>query len=97
VLPVFDPRPHKTLKREEIYDNKYDLKDLRGNVEEFIEEYYNRQRTRSALGYPSPEEFEQRANCKAVSFIFIARSAYFHSNPLNHCGIDCTDAIYSRL
>src|SRR5260370_26885884 len=52
----------KTLKREEIYANKYDdLDQLRTNIEEFIEEYYNRQRLHSALGYRSPEEFERNA------------------------------------
>jgi hypothetical protein len=51
----------KTLKREEIYVNKYDdLENLRANIEEFIEQYYNRQRLHSALGYRSPEEFEQQ-------------------------------------
>jgi hypothetical protein len=51
----------KTLKREEIYANKYDdLENLRANIEEFIEQYYNRQRLHSALGYRSPEEFEQQ-------------------------------------
>jgi putative transposase len=50
----------KTLKREEIYANKYDdLENLRANIEEFIEQYYNRLRLHSALGYRSPEEFEQ--------------------------------------
>ena len=34
----------KTLKREEIYTNQYDdLEHLRANIEEFIEQYYNRQ------------------------------------------------------
>jgi putative transposase len=50
----------KTLKREEIYANKYDnLERLQSNIEEFIEQYYNRQRLHSALGYRSPEEFER--------------------------------------
>jgi putative transposase len=49
----------KTLKREEIYANRYqDLRHMRVNIEEFIEQYYNRQRLHSALGYRSPEEFE---------------------------------------
>jgi transposase InsO family protein len=50
----------KTLKREEVYANEYqDLDDLRTNIETFIDEYYNRQRLHSALGYRPPEEFEQ--------------------------------------
>ena len=53
----------KTLKREEIYANEYrDLDDLRANIEEFIERYYNRIRLHSALGYLPPEEFEQAAD-----------------------------------
>jgi len=55
----------KTLKREEIYANQYDdLEHLRANIEDFIEQYYNRQRLHSALGYRSPEEFEQQAACQ---------------------------------
>jgi transposase InsO family protein len=61
----------KTLKREEIHANQYDdLEHLRTNIAEFIEQYYNRQRLHSALGYRSPEEFEQQAerpNSVAVS------------------------------
>jgi putative transposase len=53
----------KTLKREEIYANDYrDLNHLFGNVEAFIEQYYNRCRLHSALGYRPPEEFEREAN-----------------------------------
>ena len=42
----------KTLKREEIYVNQYrDLEHLRANIAEFIDQYYNRCRLHSALGY----------------------------------------------
>jgi len=52
----------KTLKREEIYANAYeDLEHLQSNLEEFIERYYNQKRLHSALGYRSPEEFEEQA------------------------------------
>jgi putative transposase len=57
----------KTLKREEIYASRYEnLEQLRTNVAIFIEQYYNHQRLHSALGYRSPEEFEQRAECQNV-------------------------------
>jgi hypothetical protein len=50
------------VKREEIYTNRYNnLEQLRTNTEEFIEEYYKRQRLHSALGYRSPEELEQQS------------------------------------
>jgi putative transposase len=50
----------KTLKQEEIYLNHYrDLEHLRLHVGSFLEEYYNRRRLHSSLGYQSPEEFEQ--------------------------------------
>jgi hypothetical protein len=49
----------KTLKREEIYAHTYrDLEHLRTNMVAFIDQYYNRTRLHSALGYRPPEEFE---------------------------------------
>ena len=53
----------KTLKREEIDANTYrDLDHLRAHIAAFIEPYDNRDRLHSALGYHSPEEFEQAAS-----------------------------------
>jgi transposase InsO family protein len=58
----------KTLKQEEIYANEYqDIDDLRANIEEFIDKYYNCQRLHSALGYRPPEEFERVAQTGAAS------------------------------
>ncbi len=52
----------KTLKREEIHARDYrDLEHLLKSVESFIENYYNRCRLHSALGYLSPEEFESES------------------------------------
>ena len=58
----------KTLKREEIYANEYrDMEHLRENIAEFIDNYYNRVRLHSALGYKPPEEFEQAVAPGATS------------------------------
>ena len=53
----------KTLKQEEIHANTYrDLDHLRENLAAFIDDYYNRVRLHSALGYKPPEEFEGSAS-----------------------------------
>lgn len=49
----------KTLKQEEIYTREYrDRADLEKHMSQFLEQYYNQQRLHSALGYRSPEAFE---------------------------------------
>ncbi len=53
----------KTLKREEIDARRYrGFAELQEHVDEFIEQVYNKIRIHSALGYCSPEEFEQAQN-----------------------------------
>jgi putative transposase len=71
----------KTLKREEIYANRYeDLGHMRVNIQEFIEQYYNRLRLHSALGYRSPEEFEgQNGVSPVVETTVSATLVFFRS------------------
>jgi putative transposase len=65
----------KTLKQEEIYCHEYrDLDDLRTHSSAFIEDYYNRRRLHSALGYVSPEAFEAAMNERAGT---AARMSFF--------------------
>ena len=74
----------KTLKREEIYANRYDdLEHLRRNIEEFIEQYYNRQRLHSALGYRSPEEFERQSECRSPAADSRSATMQFFENDEN--------------
>jgi transposase InsO family protein len=71
----------KTLKREEIYAHKYDdLEHLRGNIADFIEEYYNRQRLHSALGYRPPEEFERQTEVSGQAESRSATLQFFENN-----------------
>ena len=50
----------RTLKEEEVNGTAYrDLGDARTRIGEFLDEEYNRKRLHSALGYLTPEEFEQ--------------------------------------
>jgi putative transposase len=52
----------KTLKREEVYCREYkDYDDLSQHLGVFIDQYYNRQRLHSALGYRTPADFEAAA------------------------------------
>jgi len=68
----------KTLKREEIYVNEYEnLEHLHDHIEEFIERYYNQKRLHSALGYLSPEEFEQQAGRESEAATISATVTFF--------------------
>ena len=70
----------KTLKQEEIYCNQYrDFEDLQQSLEQFLDDYYNRLRLHSALGYRTPEEFERDATAAPDSRVNAAATAkYFH-------------------
>jgi putative transposase len=78
----------KTLKREEIYAQDYrDLEHLRSNLEAFIEQYYNRQRLHSALGYRSPEEFEREAQSHTAAVDSQGATITFFTNSQSSTGM----------
>ncbi len=87
----------KTLKREEIYAHQYrDLEDLRAHIEVFIEQYYNRQRLHSALGYRSPAEFEQttQVSAEAPRMSFFRHGEIYRSDGHFTCNGKPTEASF---
>jgi putative transposase len=73
----------KTLKQEEIYTRQYrDLADLEAHMEQFLEQYYNRQRLHSALGYRSPEAFE---NLLQRPLLPAAQMSFFRHEEIYRC------------
>ena len=50
-----------TLKREMEVNVFYDLEDAKKEFFDYIEIFYNRQRTHSFLGYKTPTEYEEMA------------------------------------
>lgn len=57
----------KTLKQEEIHTRQYrDQADLETHMEQFLEQYYNCERLHSALGYRSPQAFENLLRTPAL-------------------------------
>jgi len=69
----------KTLKQEEVYCREYqDYDDLSQHLAAFIDEYYNRQRLHSALGYRAPADFEAAAPaCEASAMTAAPRLTFF--------------------
>ncbi len=58
----------KTLKYEEVYLNEYNtFKDALENIEQFIDEVYNKKRLHSSIGYKSPIEYEKTLNMNIVA------------------------------
>jgi putative transposase len=52
-----------TIKRELVEKGSFDsVEDAKTELFDYIEVYYNRKRRHSALGYLSPEKFEQQYN-----------------------------------
>ena len=75
-----DPSTNVRKKLDTTYAKDYeDLEDLRLNISAFIECYYNRERLHSALGYRSPQEFEEATDSSdAASISIVAKLKFAH-------------------
>lgn len=89
----------KTLKQESIRCQEYrDFQELSSHVKEFIDGYYNRLRLHSALGYRTPEEFEQAAAEAGVpGGTAAAPTMKYFTAPTNHQKGKSTDGCGSPI
>jgi Integrase core domain len=62
LVPVSRRSFYRSLKEQRPAEEETEVRSV---IEDFIEQYYNRQRLHSALGYRSPEEFERKAESQA--------------------------------
>ncbi|MES2391928.1 MAG: IS3 family transposase [Acidobacteriota bacterium] len=82
----------KTLKQEEIYTRRYrDRADLEAHIGEFLERYYNRRRLHSALGYRTPEQFENSlleppASVPELAVSFMRHEGIYRPDPDGQAG-----------
>jgi len=73
----------QTLKQEEIYASAYrDMEHLRENLGDFMEQYYNKKRLHSALGYRTPEEFERAQSSDPTLKVATVTYAFGKANTL---------------
>jgi len=75
----------KTLKQEEIYTRQYrDRADLELHMAEFLEQYYNRRRLHSALGYRSPASFEQSLQMPTAQMSFFRHEEIYRPDAVSN-------------
>lgn len=78
----------KTLKQEEIYARPYrDADDLRVHIGEFIDDYYNRLRLHSALGYRSPIAYEQEQQNAPHDLASVPQMSFFRHEEIYPCDV----------